>query len=115
MEDLNNIALGALDRYFAVLEKVGYISNSETNKLLLLQFLQEFLQEYSYYITEEDYNIIDKLLQCLSSGSCLIPYRDYKEISAPATGYVLSIPIKITEDTKVRITEEEVGLRLINQ
>ena len=34
MEDLNNITLEALDRYFKVLESVGYMSDSDTNKLI---------------------------------------------------------------------------------
>ena len=115
MEDLNNIALDSLQRYFTVLESIGYISQGETNKVILLQFLQEILQEYPYFITEEDYTTIERVVQCLSSSTCLIPYREYQQLSLPVIGYVFSIPIRITQDEDIRHTQVEDALRLVNQ
>lgn len=43
MEELDKLVADSLDRYFTVLQSVGYISETNTNKLILLQFLQEFL------------------------------------------------------------------------
>lgn len=54
------------------------------------------LQEYPYFITEEDYTTIERVVQCLSSSTCLIPYREYQQLSLPVIGYVFSIPIRIT-------------------
>ena len=115
MEDLNNIALNSLERYFTVLESIGYISQAETNKVLLLQFLQEMLQEYPYFITEEDYTTIERVVQCLSETTCLIPYREYQQVSLPLTGYVFSIPIRVTQGEDIRHTQVEDALRLVNQ
>lgn len=114
MEDLNNITLDALERYFKVLESVGYTTESNTNKILLLQFLQEFLQDYAYYITEEDYNVIERIVQCLGQSSCLVPYREYQQISQVLTGYIYSIPIRVTQDDDIRHTQVEDALRLVN-
>ena len=43
MEELNKLVADSLERYFTVLESIGYVSETNTNKLILLQFLQEFL------------------------------------------------------------------------
>lgn len=118
MEYLDKIVQESLDRYFTVLEKTGYVKEEDVDRLQFLIYLQEFLNEYQYYITEEDYNIIDNIVNCLAGRSCLIPYREYMELSRPLMGYVYNIPIKITEvplESKIRHTEVEEALRLVNQ
>lgn len=122
MEYLDKMLMEALNRYFTVLEKTGYINDADTDRIILLSYLQEFLSEYQYYITEEDYNVINRIIQCLAGQSCLIPYGEFMELSKPLTGYVYSIPIKITEysvsksDSDIRHTEinEGEGLRLVD-
>lgn len=115
MEDLNNITFDALERYYTVLENLGYTTESDTNKLLLLQFLQGFLQEFIYYITEEDYNTIEKIVQCLTQTSCLIPYREYQLLSIPLTNYINNVPIKITQDNVINVNELTNNLNLVDQ
>lgn len=115
MEDINEITYNALDRYFTVLQHTGYVPQRDVNKLLLLQFIQEMLDQYSDYITADDYNIIARIVQCLSDSSCLIPYIEYKQNTFPITGYVRRIPIRITEDYIIRHTEIEDNMRLVNQ
>ena len=83
MEYLDNILQESLHRYFTVLEKTGYIKDSDVNKVLFLSFIQEFLDKYNYYITEDDYNTIDKIINCMSGVSCLITYKQFKELSIP--------------------------------
>jgi len=39
MENLDNLASQALERYFKVVEKTGYVNERDTNKLMLLLFL----------------------------------------------------------------------------
>ena len=114
MEELDKLTYDSLERYFTVLEKVGYTSETNVNKLILLQFLQEFIQNYEYYITEEDYNKIESIIQCLSGASCLIPYKQYKSMSLPVNGYTVLEPVRITEDEIIRHTEAEEGLRLVD-
>lgn len=115
MEDLNDITLQALNRYFKVLESVGYMSDSDTNKLILLQFLQEFLYEYREYITESDYTKIETVLQCLAGSSCLVPYKQYKMINLPSETYIYTTPVRLTEDVILRSLESDGILRLVNQ
>ena len=115
MEELNKLIYDSLERYFTVLEKVGYTSETNVNKLILLQFLQEFIQNYESYITEADYTKIESIIQCLSGTSCLIPYKQYKQMNLPVNGYTVWEPVRITEDEVIRHTEAEDGLRLVNQ
>lgn len=112
MEELDKLVADSLDRYFTVLGSVGYTPDFNVNKLLLLQFIQEFLQEYQGYITESDYNVIERILQCLAGTSCLIPYKEYQLISQPVSGV---FNMKITENRILRQTEVTRSLRLVNQ
>ena len=113
MDELYNITFQALNRYFTVLEKTGYIKDKDTNKVLLLTFLSEFLQDYKDYITEEDYNLISRIIQCMSGSSCLVPYIRYQEMSIPIEGYISGIPIRISWAENIRYSQD--GIRLVNQ
>ena len=115
MEELDKLVADSLDRYFTVLGSIGYVSETNTNKLLLLQFLQEFLQEYQGYITEADYTKIESILQCLAGSSCLIPFKEYMLISQPVESRIYSVPVRITEDSVLRHVEVDGDLRLVNQ
>lgn len=115
MEELNKLVADSLERYFTVLGSVGYVSDTNTNKLILLQFLQEFLQEYQGYITEADYTKIESILQCLAGSSCLIPFKEYMLISQPVESRIYSTPVRITEDSILRHVEVDGDLRLVNQ
>lgn len=114
MEELDKLVSDALNRYFTVLESTGYISDVDTDKLILLQFLYGFIQEYQYYITEADYNKIASILQCLAGSSCLVPYYEYKALSQPVTTYTLNVPLRATEEMKSRQSGGG-DLRLVNQ
>ena len=118
MEELDNLVSESLNRYFTVLESLGQISNADTNKLILLSFIQEFLGEYQGYITEEDYRVIDSIIQCLAGTSCLIPYGQYQQLSTPVTGYTFNIPYRVnvqSDGQHLRAIEYKNGLRLVNQ
>ena len=115
MEDLYNINYQAIDRYFKVLEKTGYVKDQDVNKVMLLTFLTEFIQQFQSYITEDDYRAISKLLSCLSNTSCLIPYRQFKELSMPMESYINNINVRIDEIYTLRHIELGYGLRLVNQ
>ena len=61
-------------------ENQSFLENhqAQINQLILLQFLSDFLNGYQEYITEEDYNLINNIITCLTNN-CLIPYRHFKE------------------------------------
>ena len=115
MEELNKLVADSLERYFTVLGSVGYVSEANTNKLILLQFIQEFLQEFQEYIAEEDYTKIESILQCLAGSSCLIPFKEYMLISQSNQGYIYNIPVRITQCRVLRHVEDDGNLRLVNQ
>ena len=115
MEELNKLVADSLERYFTILGSVGYVSDTNTNKLILLQFLQEFLQEYQGYITEADYTKIESILQCLAGSSCLVPFKEYMLISQPMESYIYSNTVRSAEDSILRHVEVAGDLRLVNQ
>lgn len=67
----------ALDRYFKHLEQFGYMNIKSTSQLLLLTFLWHILQDFQGYVTEEDYNTIAKIVNCMYGNLCLLPYKAY--------------------------------------
>ena len=115
MESFDKLLAASLNRYFTVLEHIGYIKDQDTYKLVLLGFIQEFLEEFSYYITQEDYNKISNIVSCIADSSCLVPYIEYKKPSESLNNYLLNIPIRIAEANDLRQTESKQVLRLINQ
>lgn len=73
-----NIAYEAVSRYFNHLSNVGYFKQSDVNKLILVTFIQELLdQDFRGLVSEDDYDAINRALYCLYGSSCLIPYPDY--------------------------------------
>ena len=75
---MDEITFEAVNKYFTHLSNVGYFSQSNVDKLLLLTFIQEMIDnDFRGLISEEDYDYINKALYCLYGSSCLIPYPDY--------------------------------------
>jgi len=114
MNNFDKITIEAVNNYFSALSKLGYLSDKKTNQLLLLIFLDDFLNDFQGLINEEDYNLIDNILTCLQGTSCLVPYAKYNLVTEPIKNYLINIPIRITETIAIRTTEES-NLRLPNQ
>lgn len=77
--DLSNDVLYTLDNYFIFLSNTGYYSYKRLDSILLYTFIEEFLNSpYAEYVTNEDYDLIQRVLYKLY-GRCLIPYPDYKK------------------------------------
>ena len=115
MEELSDITYEALSRYFTVLEKTGYVNDVDVNKLLLLQYIQQFLIDFQGYITKDDYNVIGRIIECLAGTTCLVPYLQYKQQSLPNNNYISEMYVRIAETENIRSTEPDFGLRLVNQ
>lgn len=112
MEELYNIVNESLNRYFTVLEKTGYVNDSDVKKLILLQYIQEFLNTFQSCITEDDYRIISRIMDCLAGSSCLIPYKQFKQSVISNAYYLNPICTRITENDILRRTQPDMGLRL---
>lgn len=64
----------SLQRYFSTLTHTGYKSYDEVYRLIIYTFIEELINgPMSEFITDDDYGIIYKSLNCLY-GSCTIPY-----------------------------------------
>lgn len=72
MDDLELILNNSLSNYFKHIEKVGYMSDTNVYQLVLLDFLNTFVRDYSDYLWDEDYAQIKNVINCLYSNSCLI-------------------------------------------
>jgi len=93
---MDEILYNALSNYYDVLSKTGYISSSDTEKLLLFSFYRDFVyNDYRGHITEEDYYLIDKVLNCLYGSTCLIPYPDYLKMGKLHIGEISELASKI--------------------
>ena len=113
MGELDELTFQALERYFSVLEKVGYVKQKDVDKLILLTFLYDIVENYSYYITEDDYNMINDIIACLYGSSCLIPFAQYQKISEPIDNYILTSPVRISENYSIRHSQQD-NTRLVN-
>ena len=94
----------SLSKYYNVLGKTGYISDSSVKKLLLLSFYRDFVyNDYRGILTRDDYLLIEKALNCLFGSTCLIPYPDYLKMGKLNLGSITELGqrVKILEDTEV--------------
>jgi hypothetical protein len=101
---MGDIVYNALNEYYKVLGKTGYLPYKNAEMLLVLSFCWEFVyNDYSGRITEEDYHLIEKALNCLYGKSCLIPYPDYLKMGKLHLSEVtdLACRVKALEDKPV--------------
>lgn len=116
MDKLIKLASNSLSRYFSTLTNIGYKSQEEVDKMFLLLFIEELLQDnlLSLYITDKDYNTINNILACLYGSSCLIPYPEFKLSKTSLVQRLDLDNVRTTENSIIRFTED--GLfRLVNQ
>lgn len=66
----NDILYNAIAKYFKTLKNIGYISQKETIRLLILSFLNDYIDSLSAM----DNRIYD-VFKCLYRGSCVIDKR----------------------------------------
>ena len=112
MEDFNLITVDTLNKYFDILSKAGYIKNKEVNKILILTFLSRLLNDFSEYITEEDYNNIIKSVYCLSDCVIRLPKYNVFKDSLIYYKYNDGLMLRITEDELNRFMENNKFKRL---
>lgn len=101
---MDNMVYQSLMSYFNVLEKTGYMSFPQVQKLLVLCFYRDFVfQDYRGILTKYDYHLIEQVLACLYGSTCLIPYPDYLKMSKLHLGEMTELAqrVKTIEDTEV--------------
>lgn len=112
MEDFNLITIDTLNKYFDILSKAGYVKNKEVNKVIILTFLSRLLNDFSEYITEEDYNNIIKSIYCLSDCLIRLPKYNVFKDSLIHHKYNDGLILRITEDNLNRFMENNMFKRL---
>ena len=112
MEDFNLITIDTLNKYFDILSKAGYVKSKEVNKVIILTFLSRLLNDFSEYITEEDYNNIIKSVYCLSDCLIRLPKYNIFNDSIIHHKYNDGLILRITEDELNRFMENNMFKRL---
>lgn len=87
-----NYLYESLCRYFNRLCHVGYMKESEVEKLVVLTSIQRMVDcDFRGYLNEEDYNTINDALYNLYGTTCLVPYPDYYSNKDKRIMYTCSI------------------------
>lgn len=101
---MDEMIYNTLSYYFHALEVKGYMPFRDSVKALLLIFYRDFVfNDFRARITEEDYHLIEKALDCLYGTTCLIPYPDYLKMGKLYLGEMTEIAqrVKNVENTPV--------------
>lgn len=101
---MDEMIYSALGTYYNALEKTGYMSFGNMQKLLILIFYRDFVfNDYRGLLSREDYHLIERALDCLYGTTCLIPYPDYLKMGKLKLGEITEIGqrLKNLEDTSV--------------
>lgn len=76
LDYLDSNLADTMDKYMAILSRVGYKSYCAVDKLLVYMFIEELLADFKDSVTEEDYNSMANVINCFY-GSCLMPFPRY--------------------------------------
>ena len=101
---MDEMIYNALSTYYTALEKTGYLPYFNARKMLVLIFIRDFVyHDYRGHITEDDYHLIERALDCLYGTTCLIPYPDYLKMGKLHLGETTEMAqrVKNLEDTNV--------------
>lgn len=97
MDDLKLLQYDSLSNYFKYIENTGYSNDTNIYQLLLLDFFDSFIKDYSEYIDEDVELKIVNTINCLYSNSCLIGWDKC----------TFELPIIKQQKTIKECTEEE--------
>ena len=112
--DINQLTLDSINRYHQVLKRTGFIGDHEVYKLFTLSFLDDlFKEDFSWYITEEDYALLTNIITCISKNLCIVPYSKTAIHTEPIKNYLEDTPTRISEKDIIKLGEADI-LRLIN-
>jgi hypothetical protein len=101
---MDNIILEAINKYYKLLEQLGYCKYSESFSIIVLCFYRDFVfHDYRGILNRKDYHLIEKALECLFGRNCLISYPDYLKMGKLHIGSITELAhrLKTLEDTEV--------------
>lgn len=104
-------ALKVLDGYYELLSKTGYVPHKTLKYLMIYMFLLDFVEYLHEYITEDDYQIIERLLvKLFANGGCLFPYPVFCTRRATLkTNKAILSKNKPYDGYSVRLTENDIN------
>ena len=112
--DINELTLISTKNYYKVLKSRGSLDYNQVYQLLLLSFIDDLFQEdFSWYITEEDYALLTNIITCISKNLCIVPYSKTAIHTEPIKNYLEDIPIRVSEKDIIKLAEADI-LRLTN-
>ena len=89
---MDEFVYNSVSKYFHALSVTGYMKQKSVNSLLVLLFYYHLIyHDYRGYISREDYNDIEKALNCLYGTNCLIPYPDYLKMGKLKLGEMTEV------------------------
>ena len=102
-------ATKTMERYFDLLRVTGYVKRPAVIRYLVYAFLADFTDVTFDYMSEADYNKIDRILsKMFSTGCCLMPYPVCTKRYVFGQSDVMGTPpLRSTEDKEgIRNTED---------
>ena len=107
---MNNLSITTQDtltRYFEILKHGGYLQKHEVDKVLILSFIEEIIDDKFFdYITDSDYNIMINSIYRMIPNSCTIKFPSYDVYTNLINEIRTCSKYRATEDLNLRITEK---------
>lgn len=95
---MDEMILSSLCNYFNTLKNLGYVNLGLTSSLLIACVLNELIEDFAEYMNSEDLSLINEIMSCINSESCLIDYdnKDLQTVSCLDTGlhFTYSFPLE---------------------
>lgn len=112
--DIKELTLESIKNYYKVLTKMGTIGDDQLYKLLLVVFIDDLFQEdFSWFITEDNYAMLTEIVNCISRSTCIVPNNIRPIHTYPISNYLEDTPTRISEDSIIRLAESDV-IKLAN-
>lgn len=108
MEEITDLSYESIVKYFIALQQFGYKSYEDVYKLVALIGLEEILDIFAEFITEEDFKQIISAINCLSGTTCLIDFPTYSEGTSLIHKSKVNYLTRLSEAGSIRIDVDSV-------
>ena len=109
MDEFNNITYRAIAYYYKQLENLGYMPTEDLDKIRALTAINDIINIFPQYITEDDYLSIMKALACLNKSTCFIDFPHFltQESIFKESNKIKQQQYRLSEDSLFRLTEDD--------
>ena len=109
MDEFNNITYRAIAYYYKQLENLGYMPTEDLDKIRALDAINDIINIFPQYITEDDYLSIMKALACLHTSSSFLDFPHFltQESIFKESNRVKQYQYSLSEDSLFRLTEDD--------